>query len=257
MRLLASDAGSKVWKWDTEFRSDGGAWGNLGYLPGDGDSFANTGNGIWWGGNPNILNTPDQLKNAPGGKPQGDASTKAYMVFNEDGTSLVYDSLGTVIRKGKFEMKGYDGKRHASSDGSQTSWALGTLHTDKGSIMWPFKINGGGEEPTDFEVMQLDVNHLKLIYAAPGTGSWSEATWWAFKSVSDDIGALTNYGTKSWTWDTEFRTDGGAWGNLGYAPGDGDSFANSGNGIWWGGNPNILSTAEQIVNAGKDPNGPA
>ena len=40
MRLLASDAyGKKIWKWDTEFRSDGGAWGNLGYAPADGDRF--------------------------------------------------------------------------------------------------------------------------------------------------------------------------------------------------------------------------
>ena len=44
-----------------------------------------------------------------------------------------------------------------------------------------WKINGGGEKPTDFEIMQADENHLKLIYAAPGTGGWGEATWWAFK----------------------------------------------------------------------------
>lgn len=253
MRFLVSDNGSKVWKWDTEFRSDGGAWGNMGYTPGDGDSFASSGNGVWWGGSPNILNTPEQLKNAPGGQPQGDASTKAYMVFNEDGTTLVYDSLGNVIRNGKFEMQGYDGSRHASKNGEQASWSLGTLHTDAGSIMWPFKINGGGEEPTDFEVMQLDVNHLKLIYAADGTGSWSEATWWAFKSESDAIGALTDYGSKDWTWDVDWRSDGGAWGNMGYAPGDGDSFANSGNGIWWACAPADLSG--QLQHAGDDQNG--
>ena len=40
MRLLASDAyGKKVWKWDTSFRADGAAWGNMGYAPGDGESF--------------------------------------------------------------------------------------------------------------------------------------------------------------------------------------------------------------------------
>ena len=44
------------------------------------------------------------------------------------------------------------------------------------------KINGEGEKPTDFEIMQLDANHLKLIYAAPGTAGWGEATWWAFKA---------------------------------------------------------------------------
>lgn len=64
--------------------------------------------------------------------------------------------------------------------------------------------------------MQLDGGNMKLIYAAPGTGSWSEATWWAFKSESDGDGSLTNYSEKSWTWDTEFRGDGAVWGNLGY-----------------------------------------
>ena len=248
MKLLVSDDGEKIWKWDTEFRADGGAWGNMGYAPGDGASFAEQGNGIWWGGNPNILNTPDQLKNAPNGQPQGDASTKAYMKFKEDGSVEVYDSLGNVLRQGKFEMKDYDGTRHvATIDGSQSSWSYGTLSTtgDNGAVMWPFKINGKGTIVKDFEVLQLDVNHLKLVYAAPGTGSWSEATWWAFKSESDGIGALTDYGSKSWTWDTEFRADGGAWGNMGYAPGDGDSFANSGNGIWWGCQPEYLENPNE------------
>ena len=45
----------------------------------------------------------------------------------------------------------------------------------------PFQINSGGNKPTDFEIMQLDSEHIKLIYAAPGTGGWGEATWWAFK----------------------------------------------------------------------------
>ena len=54
VRWLASDAhGSKTWKWDTESYPTqwfaGAVWGNLGYAPGDGDSFVNDGNGIWWG----------------------------------------------------------------------------------------------------------------------------------------------------------------------------------------------------------------
>ena len=61
------------------------------------------------------------------------------------------------------------------------NWAYGALVTTAGSILWPFKINGGGTTPTDFEIMQADEDHLKLIYAAPGTGGWGEATWWAFK----------------------------------------------------------------------------
>lgn len=250
MKLLVGEAGSKIWKWDTDFRADGGAWGNLGYTGSTGEEFANTGAGIWWGGSPDILNTPDQLKNAPGGQPQGDASSKAYMVFNEDGSIQTYDSLGNVIRSGKFAVTGYDGSRHPSLNGAQAEWSLGTFTTDAGTIMWPFKINGGGEEPTSFELMQLDANHLKLIYATAETGSWSEATWWAFKSNSDADASISNYSTKDWTWDVDWRADGGAWGNMGYAPGDGDSFVNSGNGIWWACAPADLTGQTQHIKGG-------
>ena len=106
------------------------------------------------------------------------------MTFNyEKGTVASYTANGTQIRSGKFEITAWDkGNRFIPSiDGSQAAWAIGSLHTDAGSILFPFKINGGGEKPTDFEIMQLDGSHMKLIYVAPGTGSWSEATWWAFK----------------------------------------------------------------------------
>src|SRR5574344_1171998 len=45
--LASNDYGKKIWKWDITFRADSGAWGNLGYLPGTGESFATEGNGIW------------------------------------------------------------------------------------------------------------------------------------------------------------------------------------------------------------------
>jgi hypothetical protein len=94
-----------------------------------------------------------------------------------------YNADGAEIRSGNFEIQEWgDGEKTvASVDGSQTAWAYGKLATDAGSILWPFKINGGGEKPTSFEIMQLDADHLRLIYAAPGTGGWGEATWWAFK----------------------------------------------------------------------------
>ena len=234
MKYICSASGTKVWTWDTSFRSDGGAWGNLGYAPGPGETFVNDGNGIWWGCPPADLT--GQLNHSDTGVAIGEEDPNAYMVFDEDGNIKTFAADGVQIRAGKFRVTAWDGGKRSfpSIDGSQAEWSLGTLHTDAGSILFPFKINGGGEKPTDFEIMQLDGANLKLIYVAPGTGSWSEATWWAFKSTSDADGALTNYSEKSWTWDTEFRADGGAWGNLGYAPGDGNSFVNDGNGIWWG-----------------------
>lgn len=239
VRWLASDAyGSKTWQWDTEFR-DGAVWGNLGYAPGDGDSFVNDGNGIWWGSTPEGLT--DQLKHSDTGVATGEESADARMIIYDDGNIACFDAGGNQIRKGKYSVEGWTGERnHASVDGSQTAWSYGTLTTTEGAILFPFQINGGGTKPTNFEIMQLDANHLKLIYAAPGTGSWGEATWWAFKSSSDDEAALTAFGTKAWTWDTEWR-DGAVWGNLGYAPGDGDSFVNDGNGIWWGSTPEGLT----------------
>ena len=96
---------------------------------------------------------------------------------NDDGNIVCYDAGGNQIRKGKYSVEGWTGERnHASIDGSQASWSYGTLTTSEGAILFPFQINGGGTKPTNFEIMQLDANHLKLIYAAPGTGGWSEAT---------------------------------------------------------------------------------
>lgn len=228
MRLLASDAfGYKVWMWDTEFRADGGAWGNIGYAAG-----ADWTGGIWWACAPEDL--AGQLQHSDTGQETGEESSAAYMEFYEDGNIITYSGAGNKIRSGKFTVDGFTGsKSHASIDGSIAEWSYGTLNTTAGSILWPFQINGGGTKPTSFEIVKLDASHLQLIYAAPGTGGWGEATWWAFKSASDPEGALTDFGTKSWTWDVDWRADGGAWGNLGYAPGDGASFVNTGNGIWW------------------------
>ena len=178
-----TDYGSKAWTWDTEFRSDGGAWGNMGYAPGDGDSFVNSGNGIWWGCPPAGLT--EQLKHSDTGVTTGEEDPNAYMIFDwKAGLITSYDAAGKQIRQGKFEIQNWgNGERTiATVDGSQNQWALGKLHTDPGSILFPFKINGGGETPTDFEIMQMNGDHLKLIYAAPGTAAWSEATWWAFKA---------------------------------------------------------------------------
>ncbi|MDL2213062.1 hypothetical protein LJC29_03755 [Bacteroides sp. OttesenSCG-928-N06] len=239
--LLASDAyGHKVWKWDVEWREDGGAWGNMGYAPGDGDSFVNSGNGIWWGCPPADLS--GQLNHSDTGLAIGEEDPNAYMEITDEGKINTFDAEGKLIRSGTYSVEGWTGNRdYATIDGSVANWSYGTLKTTAGSILFPFAINTGGEKPTDFEILQLDATYLKLVYAKPNTGGWGEATWWAFKSISDPEGAITGYGKKDWTWDIDWREDGGAWGNMGYAPGDGNSFATSGNGIWWGCPPADLS----------------
>jgi len=244
MRLLASDAyGSKKWYWDTDFRasSDGAVWGNVGYAAGDDWT-----SGIWWGTNPEGLT--DQLQHSDTHIATGEESVNAYMELFDDGNIITYDAGGNQIRSGKYSVEGWTGeKSHASIDGSIANWSYGTLKTTEGAILFPFKINGNGTKPTDFEIIQLDANHLKLIYAAEGTGGWGEATWWAFKSASDAEGNISNYSTKSWTWDTEFREDGAVWGNLGYAAGDDWS-----GGIWWGAKPEELTGQLQHSDTGKE-----
>ena len=178
MRVLASDAyGYKVWEWDTELRADGAVWGNLGYAPGEDWT-----SGIWWGATPEELT--GQLQHSDTGVATGEESADAYMTFDwKTGTVKSYDGAGSEIRSGKFEIKNWQmGKRtQASIDGSQATWAYGTLVTDPGSILFPFQINGGGTKPTEFEILKATEDQLQLIYAAPGTAGWGEATWWAFK----------------------------------------------------------------------------
>ena len=140
--------GEKSWTWDTEFRGDGAVWGNLGYAPGDGNSFVNDGNGIWWGAKPEELT--GQLGHSDTGVATGEEDAGAYMTFNYDkGTVASFAANGTQIRSGKFEITAWSNgaRTFPSVDGSQAAWALGTLHTDAGSILFPFKINGGGEKP--------------------------------------------------------------------------------------------------------------
>ena len=230
VRWLASDAhGSKTWYWDTEFRA-GPVWGNVGYAAGDDWT-----SGIWWGATPEELT--GQLQHSDTGVATGEENSNATMVIYDDGNIACFDAGGNQIRKGKYTVDGWTGERnHASIDGSQAAWSYGKLNTSEGAILFPFQINGGGTKPTNFEIIQLDANHLKLIYAAAGTGSWGEATWWAFTSHSDDEAALTNFDTKDWTWDTEFREDGAVWGNLGYAAGEDWT-----SGIWWGCPPAALT----------------
>ena len=188
MKFLCSEGGIKTWTWDTEFREDGGAWGNLGYAPGDGKSFVESGNGIWWGCPPADLT--GQLNHSETGVATGEEDPNAYMIFNfAKNTIKSFDGSGKEIRNGTYEIMAWNDGIYSSpsADGSQPEWAQGYLVTSPGAILFPFQINNHNDGhdntiyPTTFEIMQLDGNHLKLIYPQAGTGGWTEATWWAFK----------------------------------------------------------------------------
>ena len=244
LKLLASDDyGEKVWTWDTSV--SGTAWGNMGYLPGDGASVGTTGNGQWWG-----VTSEDefkgQLQHSKDGKYWGDGSMEAQMIFDEDGNVRCLDEKGKEIRRGPFKIENYD---------PEAGWKIADLVTD--NILWPWVINTGAKTPSEcawtqadgtkitaYEIVYLTPTQMTLVYPGGDTsgnvnGSWGEATYWHFKSESDLLGLLTGYEKgKSWTWDSSVT--GAVWGNMGYKPGDGTSVGTTGNGQWWG----VTSTDE-------------
>lgn len=180
-------SGEKTWTWDTEWRSDGGAWGNMGYQAGSGESFVKDGNGVWWGCDPDQLD--GQMKHSDVGL-VGEESRDAYMIFTLVGTKIQkYKPDGTAIGDGgliSFDMT-------PTYNGSDV-WSIGTLNVTARALLFPFQINSYKDDngniitgdktltPDKFQIMQLDDEHLKLVYTEASTGGWGEATWWAFKA---------------------------------------------------------------------------
>lgn len=230
MAIICSNSGSKTWKWDTN-SPDGQFWGNFGYTADSGEAFANTSAGKWWG----ISSTEgfsDQQGHRGSDSATGDDNTDAYMVFSEDGKIVSYNKDGKEIRSAKFQIQNYNPENKKVIN--DQAWSVGQLAiAGGGGILWPYAINTGGYMPEEYEIVRLSADQLILTYAAAGTGSWAEATFWRFVSNSDQAGVIGGYdksGT-NWTWDTE-APDGTFWGNAGYHAGD--DFSNETPGKWWG-----------------------
>lgn len=270
MRIIASDAyGYKVWKWNPVVKWDDngtihyGSWGNCGYYADNGNNYSGANvPGAWFACEPE--NLVGQLQHSDTGVATGEEDPNAYMEFYDDGTIKTYSGAGNQIRSGKFSIEGWTGERIPNADG--TPWSLGKLKTTEGAILFPFKINGGGEKPTEFEIMQLSNDNLILIYAPEGTGGWSEATWWNFKSNSDGVGMLSNNDKKAWTWGQTFWIgDGGvenhgSWGNCGYYADNGNNYGGANlPGAWFACEPEDLVGQLQHSDTGvatgeEDPN---
>ena len=228
MAILCSDEGKKVWKWNTN-ANNGRVWGNMGSDgKSSGKDFAMSG-GEWWG----VTSEEEfmtQLNHTNDGKAHGDESMDATMVFSEDGYITCYDAKGKEIRKGKFSVLDYDPNYEKSVH------KCGTLHTDKGSILFPYEINSGGNMPTDFEIAYMSPTRLVLTYPDKGKwgnddGPWSEGTFWQFTSTEDLPGALTDYDSSTWTWDLD--NENGFWGNTGYGSFVSGGAASLNGGKWW------------------------
>lgn len=243
VKLLVSDDGKKTWKWNTN-APDGQVWGNMGDGGGNYNNrdFALKGSGKWWG----VTSTEEfegQAQHCADGY-IGDHDMNATMVFNEDGTITCYDKDGNQIRKGNFKVTDWN---PAAENGK-----IGVLHTDAGSILWPYQINWKNNnedpKPTWFEIAYLSPSRLVLIYPDYGKwgADWQEATFWQFYSDTDIKGVLTDNDQATWTWDDDDAKP--CWGNGGYGGlvygGKSSLTGNS----WWG--VDTGSIDEQISNYG-------
>ena len=236
VKLVASNSGSKVWKWNTE-AFDGVVWGNMGYCGGAGSEVGLNGGGKWWGvtgESESVEGSGDgfmqQLQHTNDGMAHGDESMDATMVFSEDGSIKCYAADGKLIREGTYSVENFD-------DSDPSAWKVGDLMTSAGAILWPYEINSGGNMPTQFDIVYLTPTRMTLVYpdggAFDGLGGWGEASFWQFKSDSDAEGIIAGYDDgNSWTWDPSIT--GAVWGNMGYCGGAGADVGISGNGQWWG-----------------------
>ena len=226
VRLIASNAyGKKTWKWNVgNNTSSGHVWGNFGA---DGSWRGDALNDFVWWGVDDAADLTGQLGHSVTGQAIGEESNDATMVFTEDGLVKCYDANGSEIRNGTYEIKGWTGDNH---DG----FKYGVLHTSEGATLFPFEINAGGRYVTDYWIYSLTTDQMILVYPDNGAFSgWSEGTYWNFKSDSDVSGMMTNYGSKTWTWNVGNTTSSGhVWGNFGADGNWRGAFLNDF--VWWG-----------------------
>lgn len=179
---LSGPKGSKKWTW----KSSGRFWGNTGYIN-DGERFvamAKEETDIWWG----IDNPQDflgQLNHAVDGQATGGESRNACMVITNRGEITSYDGEGNVIAAGNYEIKDKNESRNYHP-GIGGKWSLGKLEvSDPKCILWPFKINAGGEYVSSYDIMYIDDDQILLINNDPGRTWDNEVTFWRFEAVPD------------------------------------------------------------------------
>jgi len=163
------------WGWSSTAAN---VWGNGGHT-GSGASFNAPGviDGNWWG-----VGTAEELLDQMGHSGDGntgDASSDAYMVF-EGNTVATYAADGSKIRGGEYQTVMNDFVSGAGRGAS--GWELGKLTTDAPALLFPWSINEGGKEVTEFDIMYFDANNMTLVYTkGNAAGGWGEITHWVFE----------------------------------------------------------------------------
>ena len=234
VKVLVSNNGVKKWKWMPTSANGGAVWGNGGYLAGEQNGSLDI-NGAWWGCGVidgdcgDTFEGQTQHAGDRWNDVKGECYALSYMEFNEDGSLTAYSNEGIKINEGSFSIKDYNNNEITNGD----KFSRGTLETSAGAILWPFAINTGGMQPEAFEIGWLDPARMVLIYAADGTGGWSECTWWSFMSDDDPSGILASH---DWHWKPTEVNGGAVWGNGGYLAGSQDGTGVI-NGAWWGCGP--------------------
>lgn len=173
--ILEGENGRK-WGWATGHDRNAdplAVWGNAGNS-GNGAGFNDyVVDGKWWGVT-SASELEGQLAHS-GGVSHGDENDAAYMEFKY-GTVATYRYDGSEIRSAKYALEIYP-------DGRNGGWELGKLKTTGPALLFPWSINEGGKEVTEFDVMYMDASHMTLVYTkGNGAGSWGEITYWRFGS---------------------------------------------------------------------------
>ena len=160
---------SKDWTWDYDGTNT--VWGNMGYMPGSGESVGTAHNGQWWG-----CVTEEEFAGQTQhshDKLYGDESPNAYFTLSADGSITRHAGDGSVISSGQYSFVPVEGD----------DWKVATLNTTAGTILWPFEINSGGNMPEWFDVVYLTGDKMCLVYPDGGNQSaWGEASYWHFKA---------------------------------------------------------------------------
>jgi len=162
-----------IWTWD--FDMLGTCWGNMGA---DGSHSGNNieGAGFKWWGVDDASQLSGQTNHVAGDVVPGEFDNNATMIFDNEGSVSCFDANGEEIRKGTYEINGWDPL-------FPDAWKCGILKTSEGATLFPYEINAGGKFVTEFEIHKLSPSQMILAYPDGGVwdGTWKEATYWCFK----------------------------------------------------------------------------